>query len=156
MISVRRTMDANVTRIYLSGTIVEDTDLLAQIGPLQGKVHFHCGHITRVNSAGTRSWIRAFQKLAAQKIDMEFHELSPAIIQLQNYFRGVLALGKIASVVVPFLCSSCGTEDLRVYTSDSLRKAGFQVADIPCKKCGKPARFDEIGSEYFAILNRSG
>lgn len=152
MLKIKKIRSGGKSIVSMSGTIEEDDDLNELIGPVSGETVFNCKDIQRINSAGTRSWIRYFEKLSALEKDISFIELSPAMVEQANMVVNFFAGGKVESVYVPYLCKSCDQPTTKLFPVDEIKQSKGKLPVPSCKSCEKPMVFDDVEEDYFEFL----
>ncbi len=154
MIQVQKEQRGDVLLLRMVGTIEENVDFNALVGPVSGqKIDLLLKGISRINSVGIKAWIKYFQGLAAKGIKLRFLECSTAIVEQINLISNFTCGGTVESIYVPFCCNSCSTELLGLFKTTDLKRINFQIPELKCSKCNGVASFDDIPEEYFGFLS---
>jgi len=154
MFQIQKKTSGTVPVFHLIGEIDENVNLEDLIQFSETEAIFHTKGVTRINSAGARSWIYFFESLQKKGIHFSFTECSPAIVDQMNLIANFRAGGKVISIYVPFSCKSCKSELFAVFPIAQLVQSQGKVPDLKCSKCGGNAHFDEIEDEYLGFLKR--
>lgn len=151
MITVAREEKAGMTLIKISGALVDQEDLAQFIGSFASgqKLLFNCRHINRINSSGTRTWLKYFRGLQSQGITFGFTECSTPVVEQFNFFHNFNCGGHIESVYIPYLCNHCKTESHVLFTTADLIKIQPVIPPIKCPSCKQQAEFDDIPDQFF-------
>lgn len=135
--------------LHFAGAITEPVDLAEIIGSVPKQLRVGCKDITRINSAGVKTWIDYFEGLRRQNISLRFFDCSPITVQQMGLFSNFIPTQEVESVFVPFSCEGCGAEYVRKYTLDELRGLGFKLTHSNCEACGKAVVLDDFAELYF-------
>lgn len=154
MLNVIKELKDDTLTVRLVGTLDERADLDVSLGKLPARVVVQCRDLTRINSNGTRTWVKYFHQASADGVRFCFQECSPIVVQQLNLVSNFIPVqSEIESVCAPYLCSSCKTQFTGVLKPEELRKMNFKLPVISCPKCAqKTAEFDDIESAYFQFL----
>ena len=144
--------------IRLSGPIDES---MGDIGNIQFDVprllEVNCKDVNRVTSIGIMRWVKSFKAVREQGIKLQFTECSPTIIrQGSMLLTGFLRKDEIASIGLPFFCEECRVETITYNDVAGLEKKNFELPEVNCKNCGKPAEFDDVPELYFQVFQEDG
>ena len=142
-------VDADVVRV--SGDIDENADFSALVGELSSgrPVKLNLREVQRINSVGVREWVD-FIRAASSAADVTLEECSAAIVTQLNMIANFCGEAKVASIMAPFVCDSCGHEDaICVVVSDV--RAVPELASRPCPKCSDSMELDDIPENYFGF-----
>ena len=117
-------------------------------------VVFDFDGIRRVTSFGILMWTRTVEELSVPYVGM--WRCRPCIVQQLNVVADFAGKCDLLSVYLPYACDGCDREfdvlwDMRDRHARALKG---DVSDEPCPKCGKPAEFDDLPSNYFAFARR--
>lgn len=154
VLKVNKKQQDQALHVDLSGSLDHEEDLETHIGEVPASVTqvlIKCSQIVRINSAGTRTWIRYFQSLRAQGKALRFIGCSSILVTQMNLFVNFVELKEVESISLPFLCTGCKKELVSIFPIEDLRKLNFKIPSFPCSFCGKQANFDEE-KEYFKFL----
>lgn len=155
MINVIKEQRNDTLLVKMTGTVEENVDFATIIGPVTTpKMDLLLKGISRINSVGVKAWIKYFQMVAQQGVQIRFLECSTAIVEQINLISNFTCGGSVESIYVPFCCSSCNTELLGLFRASDIKRINFNIPDLKCSKCGGTASFDDIPEEYFGFLNR--
>ena len=156
MIQVHREDKGGVSRVTLAGEVIEHVDLDQLVGKLGPRVDFVCRGVTRINSAGTKAWIRYFLSLKDKATKFRFIDCSFALVEQFNFISDMSCGGEIASVMVPFTCADCKKSYDLPCTADRYPKPSERFPGGKCPGCGKVNEMDEEPAEYFEFVGRMG
>src|SRR5579862_9294898 len=99
-----------LTWIALGGHLNEAADL-SPITKLPGPLIIDLSGLDRINSLGVRDWMRFIRTCETEGIDLTFERCSPTIVgQISMITNFMGTRSRIASVEVPYLCTSCANE----------------------------------------------
>lgn len=152
MLNIVKEQQGAALLVRMSGSIEESVDFEKLIGAVQGELIINCKGVSRINSVGVKAWIKYFQSVAASGTQLRFVECSTAIVEQINLISNFTCGGNVESIFVPFACGGCGAELVGLFKADALKKAGFNLPNLKCSKCGGEAEFDDIPEEYFGFL----
>jgi hypothetical protein len=96
-------------------------------------VIFDMAGITTINSVGFRHWLQFLRGLA-EKSTFEFVNCPAPYAEYAGLLAETAFASRIASLLVPFRCSSCGHEDVPMFEIDSV-DADEGFGEIICPKC---------------------
>lgn len=153
MLKIDLTKGEGFTLATLTGKIDESSDFAKGFGNVDGPLRVNTKGVIRINSVGTKNWIRFFQSVTASGVPLVFEECSPAIVEQINMVGPFLCGGTVESIYLPFFCPACGAECQVPMAVDELRTAE-SVSPPACPKCGTETEFDEIPDEYLAFIGR--
>lgn len=156
MLNVTKEAKGNVLVASLVGVIDETTDFSKLIGDsLPKELHLNCKGVTRINSMGTRGWVKYFEAVSARGTLVTLKDCSPAIVEQLNLIVNFAPKGEVESVCVPFYCNSCSSQLIASFRTADLKKSQLNVPSLKCPKCPQgTAVFDDVPSEYFAFIAR--
>ena len=83
---------------------------------------------------------------------MYLERCSAVIVHQFNMISDMRGSAKVRSVMVPYLCSSCGKEQQTPCDLESLNPKSIPTT-IKCPSCRGDMEFDDILEVYFAFLN---
>lgn len=158
MLNVFKELRNQTLNIRLVGSIDESVSFEDIMGKAGKSIIVRCQEVSRINSHGVRSWIKYFQAIIDDGIEVQFHECSPAIVQQLNLVgKFIPERAKIISICAPYFCASCKNHFTVVFKTEEISKISPQVPEKKCQKCGNTnAQFDDIESEYFGyFLNKN-
>jgi len=137
--------DEKGRRGFLRGALTGEDDLSPLFAKLSGDVVVDTHGITRITSAGARSWAEAMRALAGTT-SLVLERCSVAVVchlAINPRFRGSAA---IRSVDVPLRCGACGAvEEVELALPVPLP---IRV-DHACGACGAPSHVDVDETSYF-------
>ena len=135
--------------VLLKGVITEDVDfkpLISLAG--QGGLAFDLAGVEQINSCGVREWIHFVRKLADVGSEFEMLRCSPAIVRQLNTIANFRGTGQVRSVMLPYFCTSCRTEEQRPLDLGGDRDI---EDEITCPKCGGVMEFDDMPDTYISF-----
>ena len=113
----------------------------------------NCEKIRYINSVGVKHWILFFEELRTQEVSLLFESCAISVVYQLNFVANFIRPEEIASIQLPFLCSSCGRESIATRTITELTPGGsILLPQLKCEKCAEPLVFDENPDEYFYFL----
>ncbi|CAN5128971.1 hypothetical protein BH11MYX1_BH11MYX1_45860 [soil metagenome] len=145
-----------VTYVALVGVIDEAADL-APVTRLPGPMVVDLSELRRINSVGVRCWmdfVRAREATRDPRETLTFERCSPAMVsQMSMITRFMGARSRVASVLVPYRCTSCGADHLEPLTVAT----NVQVQPTrSCSKCQARMELDELVETYAEALEHAG
>jgi hypothetical protein len=155
MLKIQGTKEGEVLSLRLKGSLVEETLHVSDL-PLAefNELRVNCRELMRINSYGTRAWMRFFAALREKGKHVVFSECSTAVVQQFNLICNFSCGADVESIYVPYLCTSCKTEMVGLHQTRELRTKGFSMKPVKCPKCTGFAVFDDREDEYFDFLRR--
>jgi CheY-like chemotaxis protein len=147
--------EEGVTRVYLEGEFVENTDF-ARLGKLlEGRVDFDAARVQYVNSQGSRLWCDFLASLAAVT-ELTFSRCSIAFTTQASMVPAFIGKGRIVSFHAPYRCGRCNVDDMRlVQTSAMVVEGGERLMPrFRCAQCNGYLVFDEVPERYFAFVDK--
>lgn len=155
MVNVVKEQQGSILVVRLVGSIEESVNFDQVVGypaaPIT-EMHIYCKGIPRINSVGVKAWIKFFQAVHSRGIQLEFHELSTAMVEQMNFISNFNCGGRVISLFAPFSCEKCHSELVGLFKSDVLKKIQFKIPPLKCSKCGGRALFDDVPEEYFGFM----
>lgn len=160
---VIKTRQANTLTIEIKGSIEENLDFSAVIGQPPEILIVQCRNISRINSAGIKSWIQYFQHCKKQGTQITFTECSIPIVEQINLVSNFTCGGKVESITIPFFCTHCKEQSTSIYTIEqltALAKTEQLTAldktdlfkDVKCTRCQCGLTFDDNFDTYLAAF----
>ena len=142
-----------VTRVYLEGEFVENTDFARLAKLLDGRVDFDASRVQYVNSHGSRLWCNFLASLEAVT-NLTFSRCSIAFTTQAAMLPEFIGRGRIVSFHAPYRCEQCDIDDMRlVQTSAMVVEEGeYVVPRFRCAGCDGYMVFDEVPARYFAFV----
>lgn len=137
----------------LSGVIDETVDFsLMKLPDSVKSFQVDLYGIKRINSVGIKKWMMFFESIKKKNLQFSFARVSPAIVEqivgISNFSCG----GTVVSVVLPFACKACGTQNFFVKTKEELSGVNVEKVTWPCQSCNKPElEFDDLADEYLGF-----
>lgn len=142
------------TRVIVLGAITEASDFSSVLRQATNPVHIDLGGVRRINSIGTRAWIRFIQSLSADR-QVRLERCAVAMTQQMASVAGMLGRATVVSVMLPYLCDSCGHDEDSEMQLEGRRDIQFDET-IVCPKCGDVMEFDELPETYLKFLSHVG
>jgi anti-anti-sigma regulatory factor/DNA-directed RNA polymerase subunit RPC12/RpoP len=155
MLKAVREQKGDTLIVRLSGTVDESSQLETLFGQVPPKLIVHCKDVHQLNSAGVKSWIRFFSDLKLAKVNFQFIECSPPVVEQINMIMNFTAGGSVASIYLPFYCAKCSKSFYSLISIDKLRTIYKNLPAPACPQCGSATEFDDIEDEYFGFLERA-
>ncbi len=152
MATATKEQKGNVTVVTLAGSIDEADDFSKLIGTPQGGLQVKCKGVTRINSMGVKSWIKYFTSLVANKISVQFFEVTTPLVENANMVQNFIPKDSVFSVMAPYRCPACNTNLVAEMKTEDVTKSAFNPPALKCPKCAKPAEFDDMPDEFFAFM----
>ena len=152
MNSLKWTLDSQNERrlIVLTGAITEDADLGALAAlDVAGNLAIDLAGVEQINSCGVREWIHFVRKLADADRSFELVRCSPAIVRQLNTIANFRGAGQVRSVMLPYYCPSCRSEERRAMELDGGERTIPE--ELPCPKCGGTMEFDDLPATYVSF-----
>lgn len=142
------------TVVRLAGNITENADFAALLDACGTRsLDVDLTDVTVINSCGVREWIRFVARLKEGGYDVRFHHCSSAVVRQLNLIADFCGPFAVESVLLPYFCDHCGTE--QSVTLDLSSEAHVTVPEaIPCNQCAREAEFDDIVDRYLAFATR--
>jgi ABC-type transporter Mla MlaB component len=138
------------TSVVLSGPITE-VATLASLSQLRGPLRIDLAGIARINSLGVRSWIRFIHDCEATGLEVTIERCAPVMVEQISMIKKFMgARSHVASLLVPYYCTSCGSEKTWLVE----RSAGASVvppATTTCPKCGGAMQLDVLEDMYATV-----
>nr|QEO74300.1 hypothetical protein [uncultured bacterium] len=134
-----------------SGAITEGADLRSLVGRAKERVVIDLLDVQRINSIGVREWIEFIGRLCAAARDVSLEHCSVAMVHQFNMITGMRGAAEVRSVMLPYLCNSCGREETTLLKVDQPKPA------IPptrkCPGCPGTMEFDDLPEAYLGFLS---
>lgn len=135
---------------YLMSGIIEVDEGLEELAKQITKpVRLNLEGISRISSTGVGAWLRFFESIE----DKGPHRLSrcsvPFVAQL-NMIDNLKGNAIVESVVAPFYCKSCDSEETALV---EIRDKIPQLPKPACSECESEMVLDELESRYFFFLS---
>ncbi len=140
--------------IKFAGVLDEDNglqNLVERVG--SGVALFNLAGIERINSIGTRDWIKWLASLEAQGTRPMFIACSPAVVQQLSRIKNFAGNGTIKSFQVPYQCVSCEREQLTLVHVADLGPLPYRLPQATCDACGVEMELVDDAGAYYAFLN---
>lgn len=109
--------------------------------------------VERINSIGTRDWIRWLASLEAKGTRPVLIACSPAVVAQLNRIKNFAGNAAVKSFQVPYRCSMCERDQLLLVHVADMGEAPHQAPACTCDGCGGPMRFVDETGDYFAFLS---
>lgn len=141
--------------LSLAGDVDENAELEALVPQLTGRIELDLAGISRINSCGVRQWMHFLRELGP--LELRFARCSPAVVNQLNAIANFRGSATIASFLAPYVCPSCGADELRVLVPNlhfvALPTRGVPDAPIfPCERCNDAMTLDELPDRYLTFL----
>ncbi len=140
--------------IKFAGVLDEDNglhELIERIG--SGVTLINLAGIERINSIGTRDWIRWLASLEAQGTRPMFIACSPAVIHQLSRIKNFAGNGIVKSFQVPYRCEPCERDQLMLVHVADLGPLPYRLPDCTCDACGGEMELVDDAGAYYAFLN---
>jgi hypothetical protein len=139
--------------VSLGGDLDENADFSELRSLLHGRVSMHLGAVERINSCGVREWVNFMRALDGFSMvtELEMHACSPAVVGQLNTISNFRGMGRVASLLAPYLCERCDVEETRL-VEVALRPVETALPSFPCPRCGEPMEFDDLPDRYLSFL----
>jgi ABC-type transporter Mla MlaB component len=139
--------------LVLSGFITEEADFRPLVAlPADGPLRLDLAGVEQINSCGVREWIHFVRSLREAGRAFEFLRCSPAIVRQLNTISNFRGGGLVRSVLLPYYCASCGTEDRRPLDLPPPGRPLPAIEEaIACAKCQAQSEFDDLPDTYLAF-----
>ena len=148
MLEVKKTQGDSKTEVILEGVVDESCDF-SGLTDLQKTVDFYCSGIRRINSTGIKKWMNFFNQLQEKKVSVNFHQLSPSLVEQFNLISNFGCGATVVSVTLPYTCKSCGVSSPIVKDKKEVTGINLEKVSWPCASCGQVAlEFDDLADEY--------
>jgi hypothetical protein len=156
MIHIEKEENGEVLVVRIKGSIEETAHFEKLIGPPSPATYLmvYCAEVVRINSVGTKAWIRYFQQCREKGAKLSFHELPTCLVDQANLISDFLTGAHIESIFLPFCCRHCGTHFLGLQKVEQLRADMFKIDPSSCTKCNQQAEFDDLPQHYLSFLMR--
>jgi hypothetical protein len=141
----------HLVRVTLVGEIGLDVDFAPLMAALSGakSIEMDLRGVRRLNSCGIREWIGFIRELSTTRA-VSLVRCSPAIVNQLNTLRNFTGQAEVRSIVIPFLCASCGHEESSI--ADAVPGVVPEIEDRICPVCGRALEFDDLPKAYFQFL----
>lgn len=146
--------EGQTARFILSGTITEQSDLAPLLQKEAPQIILDLEGIARINSGGVAAWVSFINKLSTPPKKVVLERCSAAIVQQLNMIYNMKGNAVIHSVMVPYVCSSCGTEHQKTVNLDNFNFQEISPS-ISCPSCKGNMEFDDIPEIYFSFISKS-
>lgn len=158
-LTVTTQIEGAEAKVELGGAFDEAANLAREIGDLPPEVRtliVRAPLILRINSVGVRNWISYFQRLVSGGVATRFQALAPSLVDQLNFISNFAGGGTVESVMAPFRCAGCRSENLvEVGVGSSFNPSALTGAGPRCRQCGQATAFDDEVDEYFAFVART-
>ncbi|MBX7101821.1 MAG: protein kinase, partial [Myxococcaceae bacterium] len=134
--------------------VIDETFDHRQWGPLSGTLVLDVGRVERITSFGVRKWSEFVKSTPPGVNAIYLLHAGPTFVDQLNIVLGFGGVAQVLSVLVPYTCGNCGSEQLRV-----LDVGAGNIPDDPpvhtCARCNGELRFDEVWSEYIDYFRQA-
>ena len=137
--------------ISLRGDLCDPCELETLLAEFQGGTfEIDLEGIRRINSVGTRIWLRFIDQLEDRAAKVRFERCSVAVVHQLNLLDNFLGDGSIGSVMAPFLCEECNRYyDLPIILEKDV--AAQLAIERKCPQCGEVMEFDDLEEYYMSL-----
>jgi anti-anti-sigma regulatory factor len=140
--------------IKFQGVLDEDNGLASLVERVgSGIALINLAGIERINSIGTRDWIKWLATLEARGTRPMFIACSPAVVHQLSRIKNFAGNGTIKSFQVPYLCAPCEREQLVLVHVADLGPLPYQLPVHSCDACGGEMEIIDDAGAYYAFLN---
>jgi ABC-type transporter Mla MlaB component len=155
-------LERRLVKIALKGRLDESArlnelwDYLAKLGNDIKTVDFDLGELSRINSAGSRIWLK-FVECVQARLACSFSLLSTAVFQQAILLPRILGgrPTEVTAFLAPYICEKCSTpETCKLLTADFREQATFSPPAFTCNNCGGKLVFDDMVAEYEVLLRK--
>ncbi|HEY5936329.1 MAG TPA: hypothetical protein VIU61_16875 [Kofleriaceae bacterium] len=141
------------TWVGLSGDITEAAKL-DELLRLPGPMRIDLGGIRLINSLGVRAWYQFVGRAEAAGTAITVERLAPVMVSQISMIKGFMgSRTRVASILVPYFCQSCGTDDTKLFEV----RPGVPL-DVPgtstCPKCKGLTVLDELETMYPTLFDQ--
>ncbi len=145
------TLDGDVTRVELTGSIDEDSGFAALAKELSAAttIRFDLAGIRRINSCGVREWVNFVRSLTAPH-RIEIERCSPVVVSQMNMISNFVGTARVLSVQASFVCEKCDHEESVLLNVEKGQRPALGV--VVCPRCGVAMEFDDVEESYFSFL----
>ncbi len=139
--------------VRISGSITEEADLHALVALGDGgTLRLDLAGVDEINSCGVREWIRFVRRVSETARGLELVRCSPAIVRQLNMVSNFRGAGQVTSVMLPYYCASCGTEQEQLLEVPEGGSPPQIPTSITCRHCGGAAEFDDLPDSYMGFV----
>jgi len=146
--------EGGVTRFALSGSITEKSDFAPLLERSSGRVEIDLSGIDRINSAGVLGWLAFMTSLASRKGEVVLERCSVPIVHQLNMISKMRGGARVRSILLPYLCASCGAEEQSVLDLEGEAPSGV-AQEMACPECGGTMEFDDLPETYFGFQEKN-
>lgn len=152
MLTSKITTTPSGSTVYLKGIIDENSNFESCFKDVHGLIEINCKEVTKINSAGVKSWINFFTFLS-KKTRVTFTEMSVVLVEQLNSLSNFSGGGTVESIAVPYICTnkSCRKEFQKFSKVLTLKKTN-EIVNTECPYCKSQGEFDDLPEEYLAFL----
>lgn len=149
---VTKKQEGKILHVELTGALEETFDFQKIIGPPPTELIVNCKGISRINSAGVKSWIGYFTLCKNKGTKVTLIECSIPVVEQINMIANFACGAHIKSIYVPFFCPGCKRQLMALFGIDDLVKKNMELPNIQCPQCAKAVQFDDQVEEYFGYF----
>ncbi|MEJ7604407.1 MAG: hypothetical protein WKG01_41505 [Kofleriaceae bacterium] len=136
-----------LTWIGLAGYVTEAADW-KPLARLPGPLRMDLGGIERINSLGVRGWVHFIADCEATGLQIIVDRCSPVMTSQMSMIRNFMGTRtQVASLLVPYFCQSCNTDDLQLVELRPGAPVAVEGMSV-CPKCRGQTVLDELPSMY--------
>lgn len=126
-------------------------ELIERVG--SGVALINLAGIERINSIGTRDWMKWLKSLEAKGTRPVFIACSPAVVEQLSRIKNFVGNGVIKSFQVPYECGACDREQLLlVHVADLGPPRKRRLPPCSCDACGAQMDVVDESGAYYTVL----
>lgn len=154
MLQINISERGSVSKVTLSGIIDENSDLAPLLEIKTESIEIECSKVVRINSVGIERWRNIFSEIRGYGRKLVFTQVSPVLVDVQNFISSFIETAEELSVCVPYDCNSCNSNTIVIIETKDIAAKMSTLETTACVKCGKSAEMTEIPEEYFGFIIR--
>ncbi len=141
--------------IRLAGILGEGNKLGELVHDVRNeKTLINLSGVERINSVGTRDWVRWLAQLESKGIIPELVACSPAIVKQLNLVKNFAGNAIVKSVQVPYHCAPCDASKTLLVNIDDLGPRPYRAPRCTCDVCGISMTFVDDTGAYFSFVGQ--
>src|SRR5262245_49973095 len=111
--------------------VLDENGTLPELELVQGRLEIDLSGLKMINSMGCRIWLKWIRNAKALK-GTSLVRCSPAFINQLNLMHGFIPEDvKVRSFFVPYMCESCGKEQLLLFKNDISANEPKEIETCP-------------------------